>query len=185
MSSAPVTGTIPGYTAGTWKADPAHSGIAFAVRHLMVSKVRGRFTGSDVTIVTSEDPLGSSVVATIDVASIGTGNERRDHHLRSADYFDVEKYPTMSYRSTSIRRTGDGWVIDGELTFRGVTRKVPLAVEAYGFGPVTSGGRRAGFSASAQIDRRDYGIHIPMDGVGGVVGETVSISLDVEAVLQR
>lgn len=185
MSSASATGTIPGCAAGTWKADPAHSEIAFTVRQLMVSRVCGRFTGSDVTIVTSEDPLGSSVVATIDTASIGTGNERRDDHLRSADYFDVGKYPTMSYRSTGIRRTADGWAVDGELTIRGVTRKVPLAVGANGFGPVPSDARRAAFSATAQISRRDFGIRVPMDGIGGVVGEKVSISIDIEAVLRK
>ncbi|MFJ6462125.1 YceI family protein [Streptomyces sp. NPDC091387] len=185
MSSAPATGTVPGYTAGTWKADPAHSEIAFTVRQLTVSKVCGLFTCSDITIVTSEDPLGSSVTATIDTASLGTGKERRDDHLRSADYFDVAKYPTMSYRSTGIRRSGDGWAVDGELTFRGVTRKVPLAVGANGFGPAESGARRARFSATAQISRRHFGLRIPMDGIGGVVGDKVSITLDVEAVLQK
>lgn len=185
MSSAPATGTIPGCTGGTWKADPAHSEIAFTVRQLMVSKVCGRFTGSDVTIVTSEDPLASSVTATIDTASLGTGNERRDGHLRSTDYFDVGKYPTMGYRSTGIRRSGDGWVIDGELTCRGVTRKVSLAVGSNGFGPADSGARRARFSATTRISRRDFGLRIPMDGIGGVVGDEVSITLAVEAVLQK
>lgn len=185
MSSAPATATIPGYQAGIWKADPAHSEIAFTVRQVMVSKVRGRFTGSDVTIVMTEDPLGSSVAVMIDVASVDTGNERRDHHLGSADYLDVEQYPTMSYRSTGIRRAGDGWAVDGELTLHGVTRQVPLAVVTNGFGPDPSGGPRAGFIATAQVNRRDFGIHAPMDGVGVVVGEKVSISLRIEAVLQR
>jgi polyisoprenoid-binding protein YceI len=187
MNVAPATVAIPGYLVGTWKADPVHSEIAFSVRHLMVSKARGRFTSYDVTIVTSEDPLGSSVAATIDLASIDTGNEPRDNHLRSADYFEVEKYPTMSYRSTGIRRTDDGWVIDGELTLHGVTRQVPLAVEVNGFGPDPFGGQRAGFSATAQINRRDFGIDItiPMDGGGVVVGDKVSIGLEIEAVLQK
>jgi polyisoprenoid-binding protein YceI len=186
MHSAPATVAIPGYLIGTWKADPVHSEIAFSVRHLMVSKARGRFTSYDVTIITSEDPLGSSVAATIDLASIDTGNEPRDNHLRSADYLEVEKYPTMSYRSTGIRRTDDGWIIDGELTLHGVTRQVPLAVEVNGFSPDPFGGQRAGFSATAQINRRDFGIDItvPMDGGGVVVGDKVSISLEIEAVLQ-
>ena len=102
MNSALTAVAIPAYLAGTWKADPVHSEIAFSVRHLMVSKVRGRFTSYDVTIVTSEDPRGSSVAATIDLASIDTGSEPGDNHLRSADYFEVEKYPTMSYRSAGI-----------------------------------------------------------------------------------
>lgn len=187
MNFAPATVAIPGYLAGTWKADPVHSEIAFSVRHLMVAKVRGRFTSYEVAIVTSEDPLGSSVAATIDLASIDTGNETRDNDLRSANYFEVEKYPAMSYRSTGIRRTGDGWVTDGELTLHGVTRQVPLAVEVNGFVPDPWGGQRAGFSATAQINRRDFGIGniIPVDGGGVAVGDKVSISLEIEAVLQQ
>jgi polyisoprenoid-binding protein YceI len=187
MQSAPATVASPGYLAGTWKADPVHSEIAFSARHLMVSKVRGRFTSYDVTIVTSEDPLASTVTATIELASVETGFEPRDNHLRSADYLEIEKYPTMRYRSTGIRRTGDGWVIDGELTLHGVTRRVPLAVEVNGFSPDPFGGQRAGFSASAQINRRDFGIDltVPMDGGGVVVGDKVSISLEIQAVLQQ
>jgi polyisoprenoid-binding protein YceI len=153
----------------------------------MVAKVRGRFTSYDVTIVTSQDPLGSSVATTIDLASIDTGNGLRDNHLRSADYLEVDKYPTMSYRSTGIRQTDDGWVIDGELTLHGVTRQVPLDVEVNGFGPDPWGGQRAGFSATAQINRRDFGIGniVPMDGGGVAVGDKVSISLEIEAVLQK
>jgi polyisoprenoid-binding protein YceI len=187
MNTALATVAIPGYLVGAWKADPVHSEIAFSVKHLMVSKARGRFTGYDVTIVTGEDPLDSSLAATIDLASIDTGNEPRDNHLRSADYLEVERYPTMSYRSTGIRRTDDGWVIDGELSLHGVTRQVPLAVEMNGFGPDQFGGQRAGFSAAAQINRRDFGIDltIPMAGGGVVVGDKVSISLEIEAVLQQ
>ena len=116
MNPTPAAVAIPGYLAGTWKADPVHSEIGLSVRQLMVGKIRGQFTSYDITIVTSQDPLGSSVAATIELASIDTGNERRDNHLRSADFFDVETYPTMSYRSTGIRQTDDGWIIDGELT---------------------------------------------------------------------
>jgi polyisoprenoid-binding protein YceI len=157
-----------------------------SVRHLMISKTSGRFTTYDVTIVTSEDPLGSSVAATIDLASIDTGNEQHDNHLRS-DYFEVEKYPTMSYRSNGILWTDDGWVIDGELTLHGVTRQVPLTVEVNGFAPDPFGGQRAGFSTTAQINRRDFGIDItiPMDGGGVVVDDKVSISVEIEAVLQN
>ncbi|HZD69587.1 MAG TPA: YceI family protein [Actinomycetes bacterium] len=187
MNLAPATVAIPGYLAGTWKADPVHSEIAFSVRHLMVSKVRGRFTGYDVTIVTGEDPLASSVAATIDLGSIDTGSEPRDDHLRSADFFEVEKYPTMRYRSTGVRKTDDGWVVDGDLTLHGVTRQVPLAVEVNGFRPDPWGGQRAGFSATAQISRRDFciGDIIPMDGGGVAVGDKVSISLEIEAVLEK
>jgi polyisoprenoid-binding protein YceI len=186
LDSATATVAIPGYLVGTWKADPVHSEIAFSVRHLMVSKVRGRFTRYDVTIVTGGDPLASTVTATIDLTSVDTGNEQRDNHLRSADFLEIEKYPTMSYRSTGIRRTDDGWVVDGELTLHGVTRQVPLAGEVNGFVPDPWGGQRAGFSATAQINRRDFGIDIsvPMDGGGVALGDKVSISLEIEAVLQ-
>jgi len=127
------------------------------------------------------------VAAAIDLASIDTGSEPRDNHLRSADYLEVGKYPTMSYRSTGIRRAGDDWVIDGELTLHGVTRPVSLAVEVNGFRPDPFGEQRVGFSATAQINRRDFGIDsiIPMDGGGVVVGDKVSISLEIEAVLQK
>lgn len=187
MQSAPTTVAIPGYLAGTWKADPVHSEIAFAVRHLMVSNTRGRFTDYDVTIVMSDDPLLSTVSATVDLASIDTGFGMRDNHLRSADYFEVEQYPTMSYHSTGIRETEDGWVVDGDLTVHGVTRQIPLAVEVNGFHPDPFGGQRAGFSATAQINRRDFGIDLttPLDGGGIAVGDKVSISLEIEAVLQQ
>jgi len=187
MSSAPATVAIPGYLAGTWKADPVHSEIAFSARHLMVARVRGRFTSYDVTIVTSDDLLGSSVTASIDLAAVETGYRPRDDSLRSADYFDVEKYPTMSYRSTGVRPTDDGWILDGELTVHGVTRPVPLAVEVNGFAPDPWGGQRAGFSATGQINRRDFGVGnlIPLGGGGIAVGDKVSISLEIEAVLEQ
>jgi polyisoprenoid-binding protein YceI len=187
MQSAPATIAIPGYLTGTWKADPVHSEVAFSVRHLMVSKTRGRFTSYDATLVTGESPLDSMVTATIDLASIDTGFEMRDNHLRSADYFDIEKYPTMTYRSTGIRQTVDGWAVDGELTLHGVTRQVPMSVEVNGFGPDPFGGERAGFSATAQINRRDFGIDLTtlLDGGGVAVGDKVSISLEIEAVLQK
>jgi polyisoprenoid-binding protein YceI len=184
MNPTPASIAVPGYLAGIWKADPVHSEIGWSVRMLMVSKVRGRFTRHDVTIVTNKDPLASSVTATIDLASIDTGNEQRDNHLRSAVFFEVEKYPTMSYRSTGIRRTGDGWIIDGELTLHGVTRRVPLAVEVNGFGPDPNGGHRAGFSATAQINRGDFGID-RWTGGGAVVADKVPVSLKIEAILQK
>lgn len=187
MKSPLSAAAIPGYLAGTWKADPARSEVAFSVRQLMVTNTRGRFTSYDVTILTGENPLDSSVTATIDLASIDTGNTRRDNHLRSAEVLDVENHPTMRYRSTGIRRTGDGWVLDGELTLHGATRQVPLAVEMNGFGPDQRGGQRASFSVTAQISRRDFAIDlgIPMDRSGVAVGDKVSISLGIEAVPQK
>src|SRR6266545_721209 len=106
---------IPGYIAGTWKIDPIHSYVGFVIRHLMVSNVRGHFTAFEGEIVTAaDDPLRSSVVAAIDLTSIDTSNKQRDDHIRGADFFEVETYPTMTYRSTGIRRDGDDYVLDGE-----------------------------------------------------------------------
>jgi polyisoprenoid-binding protein YceI len=183
MSFAPSATAIPNYLAGTWKADPLGSEVSFSVRMLMLTTVRGRFTGHDVTIVTGESALDSSVAATIDLSSVDTGIQRRDNHLRSADFLEVEKYPTMGYRSGGIRPTDEGWIVDGELTLHGVTRRVPLAVEVNGFGPDPSGGHRAAFSATAQISRGDFGID-RWAGGGAVVGDKVSVSLRIEAVLE-
>jgi len=179
--SGHAVAATPGYKSGTWKADPAHSGIAFSVRQLLITTVSGRFTRYDVTIDTGEDPLGSSVNATIELASLDTGNEKRDEHIRSDTFFDVAKHPTASYRSTGIRRAGEGWVIDGDLTLHGITRNVPLAVAVTGFGPGPNGGRRAGFSATAQVSRGEFGIDRWTAG-GLVVSDKVPISLEIHAI---
>jgi polyisoprenoid-binding protein YceI len=176
---------IPGYIAGTWDLDPVHSTIGFVARHLMVSKVRGRFTQFEAQIVTAPNPLDSSATATIDLASVDTGNEMRDNDLRSEHFFDVANYPTMTYRSTGIRPDGDKFIADGDLTLHGVTRPVALSVEVNGFGPDPYGGTRAGFSAYGQINRFDFGINFNAGGPGGmVVGENIQIEIEAEAVLR-
>jgi polyisoprenoid-binding protein YceI len=177
---------IPGYVAGTWTIDPVHSDVGFVVRHAMVSKVRGHFTKFEGRLVTADDPLESTVTATIDLASIDTSNQQRDDHIRSADFFEVEKHPTMTYHSTGIRRDGGDLVLDGELTLKGVTRSVPLTLEIGGFGPdpAAEGGARAGFTATGQINRSDFGITFNMPIPGGVmVSEKVQIVLEIEAIL--
>jgi len=186
MTATDTRTAIPGYTAGTWAIDPVHSEVGFTVRHMMVSKVRGKFTGFAGKIVTGADPLDSSVTADIELGSITTGNEQRDAHLRSADFFEVDRTPVMSYRSTSIRRQGSGYVLDGQLTLKGVTRDVPLTLELNGFGPDAYGGTRAGFSATAEISRGDFGINwnAAIEGGGVVVSDKVTIQLEIEAVLQ-
>src|SRR4249919_1852987 len=178
---------VPGYTAGTWAIDPVHSEVGFTVRHMMVSKVRGRFTSFSGEIVTGADPLDSSVTAEIALDSIVTGQEQRDAHIRSADFFDVETHPTMTYRSTGVRAHGDGYVVDGQLTLRGVTKDVPLTLELNGFGPDAYGGTRAGFTATAEINRRDFGVNFAavMETGGAVVSDKVTIQLEIEAVLQH
>ena len=177
---------IPGYLAGTWDIDPVHSDVSFTVRHMMVSKVRGRFSSFSGEIVTGADITGSAVTATIDATSIDTNNDQRDGHIRSADFFDVENHPTWTFRSTGVRTDGDDVVLDGELTIKGVTRTVPLTLEVNGFGPDAYGGTRAGFSASTTINRSDFGVDIamPLDGGGVVVSEKVQIDLEIQGVLR-
>jgi len=177
---------IPGYVAGTWSIDPVHTEVGFAARHMMVSKVRGRFRTFSGEIVTGENPLDSSVTAEIDLSSIDTGNEQRDAHIRSADFFEAETYPTMTYRSTGVRQHRDGYILDGKLTLKGVTKDVPLTLELNGFGPDAYGGTRAGFSATAEINRRDFGVNFAavMETGGAVVSDKVTIQLEIEAVLQ-
>jgi polyisoprenoid-binding protein YceI len=178
---------LPGYIPGTYKLDPGHSDVAFTVRHMMVSKVRGHFTTVEAEIVLAPDPLASSATATIDPNSIDTNNPTRDDDLRSANFFEVDKYPTISYRSTGIRHSEDGFDLDGELTIRGVTRPVTLAVDVNGFTKDPYGGTRAGFSATGEIDRKDFDIttNIPMDGGGVVIGDTIQLFIEVEAILQQ
>lgn len=185
MTTATTT-QIPGYLAGSWDIDPVHSEVSFTVRHMMVSKLRGRFASFSGEIVTGGDITGSTVTASIDATSIDTGNEQRDGHIRSADFFDVKSHPTWTYRSTGVRTDGDHIVIDGELTIKGVTRSVPLILEVNGFGPDAHGGTRAGFSASTTINRSDFGVDIamPLDGGGVVVSEKVRIDLEVQGVLR-
>jgi polyisoprenoid-binding protein YceI len=186
MTAATTQTRIHGYLAGTWNIDPVHSEVGFAVRHMMVSKVRGRFTTFSGQLVTGEDPLASSVTAEIDLASITTGNEQRDGHIRSADFFEVETYPTMTYRSTGVRQDDGDYVLDGELTLKGVTRNVPLTLELNGFGPDPYGGTRAGFTATGELNRRDFNVNFsaPMQNGGAVVADKISLHLEIEAVLE-
>ena len=186
MSSTTTSTVIPGYVAGKWTIDPVHSEVGFSVRHMMVSKVRGRFASFTGDIVTGADPLGSSVTAEIDMASINTGNEQRDAHIKSADFFEVETYPTMTYRSTGVRLADGEYVLDGDLTLKGVTKDVPLTLELNGFGPDPYGGTRAGFTATAEINRRDFGVNFTavMETGGAVVSDKITIHLEIEAVLQ-
>jgi polyisoprenoid-binding protein YceI len=179
--------TIPGYVAGTWAIDAVHSEVGFSVRHMMVSKVRGKFSKFSGEVVTTPDLLGSSVTAEIDLASIDTGNEQRDGHLRSIDFFDADNHPVMTYRSTGLRAAGDKYVLDGELTLRGITRSVPLTLEVNGFGPDAYGGTRAGFTATGEINRQDFGVNwsAAIETGGVVVSDKVAIHMEIEAVLQQ
>lgn len=186
VQHAPST-QIPGYRAGIWKIDDSHSEAAFTVRHLMVTKVRGAFTGLDGLIVTGEDPLDSRVDVTIDASTVNTGNADRDAHVRAADFLDVDEFPTIEFHSTAVRPSGDGFVVSGDLTIRGVTKPVELEVEVNGFQPETPfGDSRVGFSASTEILRKDFGVEFnaPLEGGGVMLGEKVKIDLEIQAILQ-
>jgi polyisoprenoid-binding protein YceI len=178
--------TIPGYVAGTWDLDPVHSHIGFVARHLMVSKVRGHFGKFDVQIVTAENPADSTVTVTIDAGSIDTGNEARDGDLRSERFLDVASHPLITFRSTSVTPDGDAYKVAGDLTIRGVTRPATLDLEPGGFGPDPYGGTRAGFSATTEINRTDFGVSFNAPIPGGVmVSEKVQIEIEGEAVLRK
>jgi polyisoprenoid-binding protein YceI len=187
MSSTAVE--IPGYVAGTWAIDPVHSEVSFVVRHMMVSKVRGRFDTFEGTIITAENPLESSVTASVDLSSVNTGQEQRDAHIRSADFFEVEKHPLMTFASTGVRAEGDHFLLDGDLSIKGVTQPVTFKLEVNGFGPDAYGGTRAGFSATTEINRKEFGVNFdgPIPGVpGGVaVSDKVTVTLEAEGVLQQ
>jgi len=187
MTTAAVE--IPGYVTGTWTIDPVHSEVSFVVRHMMVSKVRGRFDKFEGSIETAPDPLQSTVSATVDLSSVNTGNETRDNHIRSEDFFHVEKHPTMTFRSTGIRAEGENFLLDGDLTLRGVSRPVTFFLEVNGFGPDPYGGTRSGFSATTEINRNDWNVSyngpIPGASSGMVLSDRVTINLEIEAVLNQ
>jgi polyisoprenoid-binding protein YceI len=170
---------------GTYDLDPGHSHVGFAVRHVMVAKTRGRFGSLRGTVIVGDDPADSAVEVEIDTASVDTGDETRDAHLRSPDFFDVEQYPTMTYRSTGVRPGADGhWLIEGELTVHGVTRPVPLDVVFEGGAADPWGNTRAGFSARAEVDREDFGLtyNQVLESGGVLVGKKATIEIEAEAV---
>jgi len=172
--------------AGTWVIDPSHSEVGFSVRHLMVSKVKGNFHTFDGTITIGENPLDSKVTANVDLDSISTRDEGRDAHLKSADFFETETYPKLTFASTSVIADGGDYKVTGDLTIKGVTQQVVLDLEFNGVSGDPWGGTRSGFSAVTEISRKDFGIdfNIPLDGGGHVVGDKIKIFLEVEAVLQ-
>ena len=174
------------FPAGTWQVDATHSVVGFTVRHMMVSKVRGRFGAFSGTVTTSEDGLGSSVEATVDMTSVDTGDANRDQHLRTSDFFDVDNHPTMTFRSTGLVGGGEAYELTGELTIRGVTRQVTFDLEVGGVTTDPWGATRAGFTATASVNRKDFGLeyNAVLEAGGFMIGDKVTIELDVEAVLQ-
>lgn len=183
-STSQATGTTQ-LSAGTWAIDPAHSSITFSVRHLMVSNARGRFDTFSGAIVVAEDGT-ASVTAEIAVDSVSSGNEHRDAHIKGSDFFDVENYPTATFTSTGVRPDGDKYAVDGEFTFKGITKPVTLELEFNGANPGMGHGEVAGFEASVVLSRKDFGIVIdmPLETGGTVLGDKVTITLDIEALKQ-
>jgi polyisoprenoid-binding protein YceI len=179
---------IPGFIAGTWKLDPAHSDVGFVVGHLVMSKVHGRFDAFSGTVVTDEDLARSSVNVSIEAASVNTHLAVRDNQVRSADFLDAEHFPNITFASTAVRGEEDRYFVDGDLTIRGTTRPVTLNLGVNGFSPDTFGATRVSFSATTTIDRNDFGVsfNAPIPGLKNamLLSDTVTINLDVEAVLQ-
>ena len=180
-----MTSTAFAITAGTWVLDPTHTEIGFSVRHLM-GKVRGKFESFEGSIVTAENVADSKTAATIQLASINTGTADRDAHLRSTDFFGVEENPVMTFESTGISVDGDDYKVTGNLTIKGVSKPVELAVEFLGEGNDPWGGTRVGVEATTQISRKEFGINfnIPLEGDKVMIGDKISIHITAEAVLQ-
>ncbi|MFC4066050.1 YceI family protein [Actinoplanes subglobosus] len=174
--------------AGTYELDAAHKRVGFVVKHLMVSKVRGQFAEASATITVAENPLESSVSATIKTASVETGQVDRDNHLRTGDFFEAEKYPTIEYRSTRVKsHAGAEFVLEGELTIKDVTRPVDLVVEFEGATTSPYGQHLFGFSAHTEIDREDWGLtyNMALETGGVMIGKKVKIEIEGEAILQQ
>jgi polyisoprenoid-binding protein YceI len=173
--------------AGTWEIDPGHADLAFTGRHFMVTKVRGRFSDVRGTVTIAEDLNDSKVDVTIGMASVESGNPTRDDHLRSDELFDVERFPEATFRSVSVDWHGDGGTVLGDLTIHGVTRQVPLEVTFEGYVRDPWGADRAIFSATAQVNREDFGItwNMALEAGGVLVSKDVKITIDIETVLNQ
>ena len=169
---------------GTWNVDASHSVVGFTARHLMISKVRGRFTDFSGVVTIAEDPLQSHVEATVDLGSVNTSDEQRDAHLKSADFFNVDTHPHMIFSSTSIKPDGDDYIMTGDLTVLGKTRSVDFELEFDGVEKDPWGGTRAGFTATTEISRKDWEMtwNVALETGGVLVGDKVKIELDVELV---
>jgi polyisoprenoid-binding protein YceI len=181
MTSASTSTTLP-LIPGRWAVDTNHSSIGFTIRHLGVSKVRGRFNRFDADVVVGETLETTSVTATVDVASIDTGNADRDAHVLSPEILDVDRRPTLAFRSTRITGAGSDYQVDGELTYGDITRPVVLAVDFGGVETFPMGPRHAGFEATTEIRRKDFDIDAPLppgvDVVG--LGKVIKVELDFQ-----
>ena len=185
MSNTLVTSTsVAAGHAGTWKVDPGHAEVGFVGRHFGLTRIRGRFLGVDGTVVIRPEIEQSSVEVVIDMASVSSGDETRDKHLRSDDLFDVGAHPTATYRSTGIRVEGDHGRMDGTLTVKGVARPVSLDVELLGVAREPSGNERLVFSARGRINREDWGLtwNVVLEAGGLLVSKEITLEIEVELV---
>ena len=182
VATAQETGTT------TWQIDPAHSAVEFAVKHMMFSTVRGRFSRFSGTIVTNVgDPSHGAVTVEIETASISTGDEKRDEHLRSADFFDADQYPTIRFESTMVETRGDDlFLVVGDLTMHGETNQVELETTFSGSGMSPFGVEVAGYTAETKLNRAEYGLtwNAALESGGVLVSDQIKITLDVEAAKQ-
>lgn len=183
-STSPTTTSVLPLAPGRWELDKNHSTVGFSIRHLGVSKVRGRFSDFTAEVVVGTDLASTSVTAEIDLASIDTGNPDRDAHVRASDMLDVANRPTMSFRSTQITQSRDRYALEGELTIGGITQPITLDVEFGGIETFPGGPRHAGFEATGQLRRSDYGLDLSLPpGVGGVLlADVVKIELDIQLI---
>ncbi|HUY07649.1 MAG TPA: YceI family protein [Acidimicrobiales bacterium] len=189
ITPSPLGRTVGGRlvpSSGTYHVDATHTTVDFVARHLMVAKVRGTFRDVQGALTVGETPEDSSLDVTVGMSSVDTREEARDNHLRSADFFDVEQYPTMTYVATGIRAKGDRWVTDGQLTIHGNTRAVELAIEFLGSISDPWGGSRIAFSATGEIDREEFGLtwNAAIETGGVVVSRTIKIEIEAELVLE-
>ena len=189
MTQLDTTTTVKLPTPGVYKVDPYHSEVGFVARHLIGTRVRGRFSRFDGTFTVTDEPENSTLEATVEAESIETGVEMRDNHLRNNDFLDVPDYPTIILKSTGLTKVSDTeWKLAADLTMRGVTKPVVFDLECHGSGPgIQADSEVAGFSASTEIDRRDWGVSFNgvLEGGAIVVGNKVRIELEIEAVLQK
>ena len=183
MTTTTTDVQFPGLVAGTWTVDQAHSEVGFTVRHLM-SKVRGLFTTFEGELRISENPLESTAHATIDLSSVDTRNKERDNHLRSSDFFSVNEGSSMTFTTTGLSLAGNDIQATGDLTIKGVTRPVTLAVEFLGVDVDAYGNTRVGLEATTTISRKEWGIsfNVPLEGDRLMIGDTVNVIIAVEAV---
>lgn len=191
VSEAPVsiTRTLDGHelpVAGRYTIDPSHTEVVAIARHLMFTKVRALFPEVSGHVVIAEEPTQSSAEIEIAVASVESRDSARDEHLRSADFFDAENHPTITFAATGVRRDRGDWKLDGDLTVRGTTRSMTLDVEYLGAVTDPWGGQRIAFTASTELDREDFGLtwNVALETGGVLVGKKVSLEIDTELVYE-